>query len=69
LEARGSFGETALSWASKQGRETIVKLLLDAGANPYSSDDLGRTPLSLASKYGHETVAKLLREQIAALGF
>ncbi|KAJ5909044.1 hypothetical protein N7495_001726 [Penicillium taxi] len=55
IETEDKDGQTPLSWASKNGHETIVKLLL--------GKEYGQTPLSWASKNGHETVVKLLLEK------
>jgi ankyrin repeat protein len=38
---------TALHFASSQGNELVVKVLLDKGANPNSKDILGNTPMHL----------------------
>lgn len=38
------------------GDETMVKLLLENGANIESSDERGMTPLKLAARHGHEIV-------------
>jgi ankyrin repeat protein len=33
VEAKGSYGRTALSWAVEKGHEAVVKLLLEKGAS------------------------------------
>jgi ankyrin repeat protein len=48
--------------ATKNGHESIIKLLLEAGAKVEAKDDNGRTPLLLAAENGHEAVVKLLLE-------
>ncbi|OPB45095.1 ankyrin repeat protein [Trichoderma guizhouense] len=53
-------GRTPLSWAAKNGHETVVKLLIDEGAEIESQDNGEQTPLSLAAENGHETVVGLL---------
>ncbi|EPS35817.1 hypothetical protein H072_10787 [Dactylellina haptotyla CBS 200.50] len=60
LEGRSTNGHTALSIAAKLGRDTIVKLLLDAGAEKdfMISTEENFTPLNLALRNGHEAVAK-----------
>lgn len=47
-DIRCSRGRTALSYAAEQGHVEIVRLLLEAGADPNSQDQLQRTPLHWA---------------------
>ncbi|KAJ5986972.1 ankyrin [Penicillium sp. IBT 35674x] len=47
-DTRCSRGRTALSYAAEQGHVKIVRLLLEAGADPNSQDQLQRTPLHWA---------------------
>ena len=47
-------------WASWNGREDIVKLLLNRGANVHSADYKGWTPLIYASHHGYINVIKIL---------
>ncbi|KAL6692003.1 hypothetical protein J3F84DRAFT_403077 [Trichoderma pleuroticola] len=56
-------GRTPLSWAAKNGHATVVKLLLEQGAEIDSKDNEGQTPLSMAAENGHEIVARLLLEK------
>ncbi|KAK3090146.1 hypothetical protein FSP39_009489 [Pinctada imbricata] len=49
-----------LHFAASQGYETIVKVLLDKGANPNQKDMLGNTALHLAACTGHVPVVTLL---------
>jgi ankyrin repeat protein len=51
------------------GREAVVELLLEKGADVESKDRLGRTPLLCAAINGHEAVVKLLLEKGANLEF
>jgi ankyrin repeat protein len=60
-DLKDSYGRTPLSWASRNGQEVIVELLLGIkGIKPDSKDNWGQTPLSWAARNGHETVVKLL---------
>jgi ankyrin repeat protein len=56
----GDFGRTALLMAATTGREDVVKLLLDSGANPSTKDQLGNTPLRWARRRGDSGIVKLL---------
>jgi ankyrin repeat protein len=50
--------------AAENGYETIVKLLLERGADPKSKDKIyGQTPIIWAAENGHETIIKLLLEK------
>ncbi|KAI5799447.1 ankyrin repeat-containing domain protein, partial [Pyronema domesticum] len=55
-------GQAALIWASKEGHDSVVKLLLQAeGVDGNSKDSqYGQTALLWASANGHESVVKLL---------
>ena len=51
----------SLSWAARNGREEIVKLLLEQkDVTPDTRDEYGRTPLLWAAMNGHEGTVKLL---------
>jgi len=58
-------GRTPLIWASKNGCEGIIRLLLEkAGANLHTKDaGDGQTPLAWAVRYGQEGAVKLLLQQ------
>jgi len=60
VEARDSYGQTALHWAAKYESVKIVQLLLDAGANVDVQDDDGETPLQAAKLKGRHAIAELL---------
>ena len=61
VNQRDSAGLTPLMWAARQGREDVVKLLLEQKhTQPDMPDGYhGRTALSWAAGSGHEGVAKL----------
>lgn len=54
-------GITALHWASRGGHESVVRLLLKAGADPNASEKgILYTPLHRAAQAGHDKVVELL---------
>ena len=54
--------QAPLHLAAKQGKEEIVKFLIEKKADCCSSDDDGNTPLNLAAKGQHEGVVNILLE-------
>jgi ubiquitin carboxyl-terminal hydrolase 14 len=64
IDAVDDFGWTALHWASRQGHDAEVRLLLENGANLNLADKRdGWLALDLAVVYGHETVVQILVEE------
>ena len=58
-------GKTALMVAAKAGEFSLVKWLLDNGANPHAANHNGGTPLMFASISGKsEVVALLIEHQV-----
>jgi ankyrin repeat protein len=53
-------GETALMEAAEEGREEVVRFLLERGAAVDTQDAEGETALMEAVEAGHETVTRLL---------
>jgi ankyrin repeat protein len=53
---------TPLGWACRWGREELVQLFLERGADPVEPDaESWATPLAWAQKQGHHTIATILR--------
>lgn len=53
-------GHIALHRAALYGNESVLAVLLQAGADPTLSDSAGLTPLYLAAQHGHAGVVQLL---------
>lgn len=62
-ECSASGGETTLHLAAWQGQESVVRLLLDHGAEVDAQNKHGRTALHLATLRAHEGVVRLLLER------
>jgi ankyrin repeat protein len=54
-------GQTALMMASLFGREEIIKLLLEHGANPGLKDNQGNTSIKLAQSQGLSRVVEIIQ--------
>ncbi|XP_054721853.1 ankyrin-3-like [Uloborus diversus] len=59
--ARSKNNSTALHQAASGGNGEVVKVLLEAGANPSDETDEGYTALHIAAKYGHIEVLHALK--------
>ena len=63
LDARDTLlHSTPLAWAARWGREELVELYLDHGADPQPDGESWTTPLAWAERYGHASIANRLRE-------
>jgi len=56
-------GQTPLMMAAKKGNQEAVRVLLENGANRYSTDDAGMTASQLAYDNGHAELAEYLGEE------
>ncbi|RDA85187.1 hypothetical protein CP532_2388 [Ophiocordyceps camponoti-leonardi (nom. inval.)] len=68
IDAKDSFDQTPLFWAV-EGRgndESVVKLLLENGADINARDSGGKTVLSVAARHGNTHIVKLLLQKGAA---
>lgn len=61
-------GKTPLYLAAEHGHLEIVRILVEAGADPNAGDFSGRTPLDSATENGHQEVARYLAEHGAGPG-
>jgi ankyrin repeat protein len=59
-------GETPLHFAAsaQSGEDSIrvIRMLVDAGADPTAENDDGSTPLSDAESFGYHALAKIMRQ-------
>ena len=55
-------GETALICAAAKGHEAVAKLLLEAGANSATQDEVGNTALFYAEQQRHAAIEELLKK-------
>jgi hypothetical protein len=60
LNERGADGNTALHVAAREGREQIVRLLVEHGADAEVIDVNGKTPAEVAAAAGNDVIAKYL---------
>ena len=51
-------------WTSQNGHSSVIKLLLEFGAQADIQDNKGETALMIASQNGHSKVVRLLQEYI-----
>jgi ankyrin repeat protein len=58
VESKDEDGRTPLSLAAEKGHESVIKQLIERGADLESKDKYGLTPLSWAAENGHEAVVK-----------
>ncbi|KAI0269127.1 ankyrin repeat-containing domain protein [Gloeopeniophorella convolvens] len=63
LDWSDSSGRTALHVAAQKGKEELVRMLCDLGADFDLSDNQGNTPLHYASSWGHIPIVQLLIER------
>jgi hypothetical protein len=62
VKTQSNYGRTPLHWASNNGHEAIVSLLLENGADVNAQTKDGFTPLHYGSSNGHKTIVSLLLE-------
>ena len=60
LEAADDLGVTLLHEMAMAGSANLVRLLLEAGANPSATTRSGKTPLDLATQLGWDKAAAVL---------
>ena len=60
---KGSYGWIPLFYAARYGKNEIVKLLLDRGADVNAKDSYGWTPLLYAAAHGKNEIVKLLLDR------
>jgi ankyrin repeat protein len=55
---------SALMWAAGQGEGEIVRMLLDAGANPSYTNSIGESATDWAKANGHDEIAEILLSSV-----
>jgi len=60
VNAKDSYGQTALYLAAKQGHKEVVELLMDNGADVNIENKVGRTALFWAVSNGHRKIVEIL---------
>lgn len=63
INAGSRFGETALGRCARQGYETSLKMIIEAGADINIAKEDGQTPLSAAAAEGQERALEILLSQ------
>jgi ankyrin repeat protein len=63
------YRSTPLGVAARRGQHSLVKLLLDSGADPVAAGAPWAVPLAWAERKGHTRVAGMLRKAGAEHGF
>jgi ankyrin repeat protein len=69
VNARGSFGDTALNLAAENGHLAIVERLLEAGADIENLGGADKTPLMNATFAGHTRIVQLLLQHSARVSY
>ncbi|KAI5461920.1 hypothetical protein BGZ63DRAFT_382619 [Mariannaea sp. PMI_226] len=65
LERRDDGAQTALPWAVEYRHTKVVKVLLQAGADPETRDSKGSTPISISKQFGSGNLLSELTVQDA----
>lgn len=61
IEAKDSYGATALMLAAYEGHQSTVRALLEAGADPGAQDQSGNTVITVAEAQGHLQIVDLVK--------
>lgn len=67
INQRDFYGWTSLMAAAREGRESTVEMLLNAGADPFLKDDHGKTAADYAKKMNYFEVAKRLEDAASVM--
>lgn len=61
VNAKNTFGNTALMLAAEKKRTEVVRLLLRRGADVHAANNRGRTALDMATRKGYAEIMALLK--------
>lgn len=62
LRSQNHNGSTPLLWVTDKENVSLVRELIDLGANVRLKDPEGRTPRKLAEKYGTPKMVRMLKK-------
>lgn len=62
VNSRSTSGKSPIFWPSCSGEEGIVRILINAGADPHIVDENREMAVTVARRHGHEKIVKMLEQ-------